>query len=217
MTASCCEPDAQPPALHLLDSLVNIKVQDSFNHDQVEALVSLGQRAWVEAHCGLALQRDTGALLSREECHRFVNNRYGRRMLEHWTTMPDENAVRLVIYAWDEDAASCTDHVAGYLEFHGQEFIGFCVDPLFQGRGYGRRLFETALMLGFGDQPIVVQTTRDSEAHRLVYPALGFVPTNREVPPGSSTGNVDPPVTLHQVELIRPANASADIQVGAQP
>jgi hypothetical protein len=66
-------------------------------------------------------------------------------------------------------------------------------------------------MLGFGDRPIMVQTTRDSDAHHLVYPALGFIPTNREVPSASSTGDVGPPFTLHQVELIVPANARADM------
>ncbi|MBO0879502.1 MAG: GNAT family N-acetyltransferase [Mycobacterium sp.] len=211
MAALGREVDARPPMQYLLESLVNIKVQDPFDGDQVEALVSLGQRAWVQAYRGLALHRDTGAPLTLEECHRFVNTRYRRRMLGHWTTMPGENVVRLVTYAWNENASSCTDHVVGYLEFHGQELAGFYVDPLFQGRGYGRRLLEAALMLGFGDRPITVQTTRDSDAHRLVYPALGFIPTNREVPPASSTGNVGPSFTLHQVELIRPANARADM------
>jgi GNAT superfamily N-acetyltransferase len=199
----------QPLAWRLLDSLVNVKVQDPFDQNQAEALVNLGQRAWVTAHCGLAIHRDTGAPLSLEERRRYVDAGY-RRRLEHWTTMPGENVVRLVIYAWDEDGASCTDQVIGYIRFHEQELVGFSVDPHFHRRGYGRRLFEAALMLGIGDRPIVVQTARDSDAHRFFYPALGFIPTARAVPSGSSTGDGYPPFTLHQVELIRPANASAD-------
>jgi GNAT superfamily N-acetyltransferase len=217
MAAARREADSQPPVLHLLDSLVNVKAQDPFNQNQVEALVGVGERAWVETYRGLAIHRDTGAPLTVEECRRYVSTGYRRRMLEHWTTMPGENAIRLVIYAWGKDATSCTDHVIGYIEFYGQKLAGFYVDPLFQGRGYGRRLFEAALMLGIGDRPIVVQTTQGSNAHRLIYPALGFIPTNREVPSWSSTGDDSPPVTLRQVELVRPANGSADRQTGAQP
>jgi RimJ/RimL family protein N-acetyltransferase len=203
--------DARPLAWHLLDSLVNVKVQDPFDRDQAEALVNLGQRAWLKAYRGLPMHRDSGAPPSREESRRYFNSSRGRQLLERWTTMPDENVVRLVICAWDEDAVSCTDQVVGYIRFHGQEVVGFCVDPGFQRRGYGRRLFEAALALGFGDRPIVVQTTRDSDAHRFVYPTLGFVPTNREIPSVSSTlADAAPPVTLHQVELVRPANASSD-------
>jgi GNAT superfamily N-acetyltransferase len=197
--------------LDKLDKLVNIKAYQSLDRNEVEALISLDQRAWVETHYGLALHRDTGAPLSREECRRFTKAGYRRRRLEHWTTMPGENALQLLIYAWSEDGASCTDQVVGYVKFDGHEATGFTVDPLFQGQGYGRQLYKAALMLGVGDQPIMVRPTRGSNAHRFAYPSLGFVPTNREFPSWSSTDDDDdPPVTVHCVELMRPANAPTD-------
>jgi MFS family permease len=90
------------------------------------------------------------------------------------------------------------------------EVSSFYLDPKFQGHGYGSALFRAALSIpGVNRREMIVSTATNSHGHKIIYPALGFRPTNKKIPDWTSPP-ADAPleIRLPQSLMRRPSTST---------